>query len=71
LKRGGTAFSTGQCRRFRRLGLLGELLLQKCKLLLLRLQQRSLIGLEPRDFLPQCGDLNIGGRRFCRRRIDL
>ena len=31
--------------RFGRLGLLGELLLQKCKLLLLRLQLRSLVGM--------------------------
>jgi hypothetical protein len=39
-------------RIFGRLSLLGELLLQECELLLLRLQQRSLVGLEPRDFLP-------------------
>ena len=53
-------------RRFGRLGLLGELLLQKCKLLLLRLQQRSLVGLEPRDFLAQRGELGIGGGGFRR-----
>jgi hypothetical protein len=58
LNRDHAAFAAGgwnarlRPRIFGRLSLLGELLLQECELLLLRLQQRSLVGLEPRDFLP-------------------